>query len=71
MFDLIFKKDDYFFLKKILASTPEAPQEMEAKFRLASHLRGIQRFYVNFEIARCQTTATLLCDNNHNSLKPN
>ena len=37
MFDLIFIKDDSLFFEKKLASTREAPQEMDAKFRFAIH----------------------------------
>ena len=59
MSNLIFRKDDLFFLKKKLASSRGAPQENDAKFKFASHPQGIEQFHDNYQIAKCQTVATL------------
>ena len=61
MFVLIFNKDDlfFFFLKKIAFSWG-APQENDTKFRIAIHPQGIWQFNDNYQIAKCQTVATLV-----------
>ena len=59
MFDLIFNKDDSFFLKTILASSWGAPLENDAKFRIAIHPQGIWQCHANCQIAKRQTVATL------------
>ena len=60
MLNLIFRKGDLFFLKKKkLASSRGAPQEIDAKFRFAIHPQGIGQFHDNYQIAKCQTVATL------------
>ena len=57
MLNIIFRKDDLFFLKKKLVLSRGAPQENDAKFRFASHPQGIERFHDNYQIAKCQTVA--------------
>ena len=47
------------FWKKILESTPGAPQENDAKFRFAHHPQGIRQFHDNCKIAKCQTVTKL------------
>ena len=59
MFDLIFNRDDLFFLGKKLASSWGAPQENDAKFRFTIHPQGIQQFHDNGHIAKFKTVATL------------
>ena len=59
MLNLIFRKYDLFFLKKKLASSRGAPQENDAKFRFAIYPQGIGQFHDNYQIAKCQTDATL------------
>ena len=59
MLNLIFRKDELFFLKKKIASSRGAPQEDDAKFRFAIHPQGIGQFHDNCQIAKCQTVATL------------
>ena len=60
MLNLIFRKDDlFFFEKKKLASSRGAPQENDAKFGFAIHPQGIGQFHDNYQIAKCQTVATL------------
>ena len=60
MLNLIFHKDDLFFLKKKkLASSWGAPQENDAKFRFAIHPQEIGQFHDNCQIAKCQTVTTL------------
>ena len=59
MLNLIFRKDDLFFLKKKIASSRGAPQEDDAKFRFAIHPQGIGKFHDNCQIAKRQTVATL------------
>ena len=59
MLTRIFRKDDLFFLKKKIASSRGAPQENDAKFRFAIHPQGIEQFHDNYQIAKCQTVATL------------
>ena len=58
MFDLIFNKDDLFFLEKN-ASSWGVPQENDAKFRIAIHPQGNRKFHDNCQIAKCQTVGTL------------
>ena len=61
MFDLIFNKDDsFFFEKKKLASSWEAPQENYAKFRIAIHPQWIREFHDNCQIAKCHIGASLI-----------
>ena len=56
---VFFRKDDLLFLKKKLASSRGAPQENDAKFKFAIHPQGIGQFHDNYQIAKCQTVATL------------
>ena len=55
MLKLLCNKDDSFLFKKKLALCRGAPQENDAKFRFAIHPQGIQQFYDNCKIAKCQT----------------
>ena len=51
MLNLIFRKDDLFFLKKKkLASSrgAPAPQENDTKFKFAIHPQGIGQFHDNY-----------------------
>ena len=57
MFDLIFNKDDSFFLKKKIVFTRGAPQENDAKFRFAIHPKRIRQFQDYCQIAKCQTVS--------------
>ena len=59
MFDLIFKNDNFFFVDIKIASSWGVPQENDAKFRFAIHPQGIRQFYDNYQVAKCQTVATL------------
>ena len=59
MLNLIFHKDDSFFFEKKIASSQEAPQENDAKFRFAIYPQGIEHFHDNCQIVKCQTVATL------------
>ena len=61
MLNLIFRKDDLFFLKKKLASSPGAPQENDAKFRFAIHPQGIGQFHDN-KVPDCCHIGTRLAD---------
>ena len=48
MFDLIFNKDDSFFLKTKISVNSGAPQENDAKLRFAIHPhQGIRQFHDN------------------------
>ena len=46
-------KDDSFFLEKKTSVISGAPQENDARFRIAIHPQGIRQFNDNCKIAKC------------------